>query len=506
MAQPGDLIAGKYRIVQLLGQGGMGAVYAATHMLTGKRVALKWLLPELATNVEIVQRFLREAQAAARVEHPNVVDVYDVGNDGGAHFLVMEFLDGESLGAAVERQALTAAQVLQVVIPALEGVGAAHRVGVIHRDIKPDNIFLCRDANGFVRNVKVLDFGISKLSEAAHPLGNLTQTGATMGTPHYMAPEQLRGSKEIDGRADIYSFGVILYETLTGRKPFEADTFGGLAMAVVSQTPPPPRALNAQIAPVLEQAVLKAIARDKVDRFATTAELVAAIRPFAATAPISPHAGAQAQERAPSVVFPSADHPVVQSVPKVTATPAATSFHAASRGLRKPMLWAAVAAGLLAATFVVAWLTRAANHAPAAAVEARSSVAPPAAAAHASQVDPVNRPPTAATPAQAPDSKPIAPASDKPHSDVAQSPGDTAANTASAPVASENASAQAKSESRAKKRVARGSSAPPLDTSRAHPSSSSSAPAGLSPPPSQPATRKLSPAVERVGDVTPDEF
>ena len=281
MPKAGDEIADKYRIEQLIGVGGMGAVFSARHLLTGKRIALKWMLPELAKDLDAVHRFLREAHAAGRISHPNVVDVYDVGRHGESYFLVMEFLQGEPLTSALARRDLTPPEVLSLLLPAMRGVGAAHRRGVVHRDLKPDNIFLAYEEDGVRRDAKVLDFGISKLSSDDQQVNlRLTKTGAVVGTPYYMAPEQIRGSQQLDQRADVYAFGVILYEALTGRVPFEADTYGALVLEVATGTPKTPLELVPALPPELSLIVLRAMARDMNDRYASMENLVAALEPF----------------------------------------------------------------------------------------------------------------------------------------------------------------------------------------------------------------------------------
>lgn len=282
MPQIGDVVADKYEIVKLIGEGGMGSVFMASHKLTGKQVALKWMLPELAKNDDAVQRFMREAQAAGRISHPNVVDIYDVGQHESSYFLVMEYLVGETLTAALERQTLAASEVVDIIVPCLRGVAAAHKNGVVHRDIKPDNIFLCHSEEGAYLYPKVLDFGISKLSGSDSQLNpRLTRTGAVMGTPYYMSPEQVRGSHEVDGRCDVYAFGVILYEALTGQVPFDADTYSALVLEIATGTPRDPRELKPELPDLLAEAVLKAMAREPGDRFEDIRSFAEALAPFA---------------------------------------------------------------------------------------------------------------------------------------------------------------------------------------------------------------------------------
>jgi serine/threonine-protein kinase len=277
MPKTGDLVAAKYRIEQLIGVGGMGAVFSATHQYTGKRVALKWMLPELAQDEDAVQRFMREARAAGRISHPNVVDVYDVGQHADSYFLVMEYLQGEPLTSALARRDLTPTEVLTLLLPAMRGVAAAHRQGVVHRDLKPDNIFLAYEQDGVRREAKVLDFGISKLSADDQPSMHLTRTGAVIGTPYYMSPEQIRGTGEIDRRVDIYALGVILYESLSGQVPFMAETYGALVLEIATGTPTPLTDLVANLPVELSRIVSRAMARNVAERYPTMEDLIAAL-------------------------------------------------------------------------------------------------------------------------------------------------------------------------------------------------------------------------------------
>jgi tRNA A-37 threonylcarbamoyl transferase component Bud32 len=280
----GSVIADKYRVEELIARGGMGAVYMATHLVSGKRVALKWMLPALGQMPGAKERFVREACATARIEHPNVIDIYDVGNDRGSVYLVMELLRGETLAEYLQRTPQVAPEeAVTLLMPALRGVAAAHSHHVIHRDLKPDNIFLCRSVDGEPREPRVLDFGISKITSTEGPRNlELTSSGAVMGTPYYMSPEQVRGAKDVDERGDVYAFGVILYEMLSGQRPFDAETYNQLILKIATENPAPLLELQPQLDRRLAAVVEKAMAREPSARFACIEDLAVALEPFAA--------------------------------------------------------------------------------------------------------------------------------------------------------------------------------------------------------------------------------
>lgn len=283
----GKLLGETYQIVRIVGEGGMGRVYEARHLrLKERRFAVKTLHADLAKNQEIVARFLREAESASSLSHPNVVDVFDVHHlPDGTPYFVGEFLDGEELAEYVTRsgplEPRMAAAVGRQICRALT---AAHARGIVHRDMKPENVFVLKSsidalASGEVHavTVKVLDFGISKAggSEREH----LTRTGVIMGTPSFMAPEQARG-KVVDLRADVYSTGAVLYYALTGKRPFDSDDPTSTISMVLTQDPPRPRSIDPRIPENLELIVQKAMAKEARDRFQTMAELEKALAAF----------------------------------------------------------------------------------------------------------------------------------------------------------------------------------------------------------------------------------
>jgi class 3 adenylate cyclase len=277
LPKPGDVLEGKVEILRMLGKGGMGAVFEARHRGTGRRVAVKVMRAEIGMDPIECSRFLQEALACGRVHHPNVVDILDASTANGRPYLVMELLEGESLGSRIASAgALSVTEVLDLMAQALAGVAAAHAAGIVHRDLKPDNIFLSRAPTGAMV-VKVLDFGISKLADvdsfAATAL-SLTQAGAVLGTPYYMSPEQVRGVKDIDGRSDVYAAGAVLYHALTGRPPFLADSYNALIAQILLDEPPPLATLRPDLAPSFVAVVERALAKRREDRFATMTELV----------------------------------------------------------------------------------------------------------------------------------------------------------------------------------------------------------------------------------------
>jgi len=279
---PGDVLAGKYVVERVLGEGGMGVVVAATHRQLGQRVAVKFLLAEYCQHPEAVARFLREAQAAVRIQSEHVARTIDVGTlESGAPYMVMEYLSGRDLASELAtRGSLPVEEAVGFVLQACEAIAEAHALGIVHRDLKPANLFLAHRADGSPL-VKVLDFGISKsVSPAAGPM-NLTTTQSVMGSPLYMSPEQLKSTKNVDQRTDVWALGVILYELLTGRTPFQAETVSGLIATVVSESPPPLRGARPDLPAELEAIVLRCLEKDPARRIQHVGTLAMALQPFA---------------------------------------------------------------------------------------------------------------------------------------------------------------------------------------------------------------------------------
>ncbi len=281
--EPG-MTLGRYAIVRKIGVGGMGAVYEATHLDLKKRVAVKTLLPAVAKKPELRARFVREGQAASQIRHPNAVDVSDVGVQDGVAYLVMEYLEGEDLAKVIKREgALPVDRIAEIMLPVMAAVMAAHHEGIVHRDLKPENIYLARTRDGVIVP-KVLDFGISKMADPESEKG-LTGTSALLGTPHYMAPEQVRGAKFVDARTDQYALGVILYESATGRVPFQGENLYAVFQAIVEGLVLPPRTYEPSLPPQFDSLVMRAMATSPDARFATVNALAQELLSFARAQP-----------------------------------------------------------------------------------------------------------------------------------------------------------------------------------------------------------------------------
>ncbi|HEX2689021.1 MAG TPA: serine/threonine-protein kinase [Kofleriaceae bacterium] len=277
IAAIGDVLAGKYRVDKILGIGGMGMVVAATHLELDQRVALKFMLPGSHESPETSARFLREARAAGRLNSEHVCRVMDVGRfDDGVPYIVMEYLKGEDLAAILRRRGpLRVSEAVDYILQGIEGIAEAHAHGIIHRDLKPENLFRHkRNDGGSI--IKVLDFGISKIAMAAAA----TKTGDIMGSPAYMAPEQMDSSAKVDHRADVWSLGVVLYQLVAGKPPFHGDTLPLLCMHVVNDEPESMSAVREDLPDGFEAVVMRCLRKEPEDRYGDVGELAQALAPF----------------------------------------------------------------------------------------------------------------------------------------------------------------------------------------------------------------------------------
>jgi serine/threonine-protein kinase len=273
----GKTIGGKYVVRRVLGEGGMGSVFEAEHLTIGRSVAVKVLHPNQARKKDAVRRFHQEARAAGAIGHPNICEVYDLGTlDDGSPYLVMEKLVGETLADRIAAEGgLPFDDVIDILVQVLSGLVAAHEKGIVHRDIKPENVFLTRRV-GCPPLCKLLDFGVSKMigpliGQREEDL-DLTRTGMVMGTPYYMSPEQARGDRNLDARVDLYACGVILYEALTGRRPFTAANYNALLLQILSNSPRPARELRPALPTGFDAVLEMALARNREDRYRTATD------------------------------------------------------------------------------------------------------------------------------------------------------------------------------------------------------------------------------------------
>jgi serine/threonine-protein kinase len=362
----GDILAGKYRVERVLGIGGMGVVVAAHHIHLDEKVALKFLLPEALGNYEAVARFAREARAAVKIKSEHVARVIDVGHlENGAPYMVMEYLEGTDLAAWLEeRGVMLPEQAVEFVLQACEAIAEAHVLGIVHRDLKPANLFCIRRADGRL-SVKVLDFGISKITAKQGGTRrdvSTTRANALVGSPLYMSPEQMQTSKRVDARTDIWSLGIILFELLSGRVPFEGEVVTDLAIKIAMAVPLSLRDLRPEVPVGLERVVLRCLEKEPRRRFQNVGDLATALGNF------GPKRAKVSVERILGVMqaaLASGEPPSRSSEIGRTRAPVGPTGTVASWGKtggwtskRNVLLGVSVVAGLVAAVACIALFTR----------------------------------------------------------------------------------------------------------------------------------------------------
>jgi serine/threonine protein kinase len=406
----GEVLADKYRIDRVLGRGGMGVVLGAHHLHLDERVAIKFLLPELAHDASLVARFLREGRASIKIRSEHVVRVLDVSTmPGGTPYMVLEYLDGSDLGELLAKKGkLPIETATDYLLQSLEALAEAHALGMVHRDLKPSNLFLVHRVDGSAC-VKVLDFGITKVSSTEANLG-MTKTNAVMGSPHYMSPEQMRSTRTVDARADIWALGIILHELLSGSPPFEGTTMPELLVKILQDEPPPLQQVRPDAPRALEQVVSRCLKKDPNERYGDVAELATALAAFGSPAArasadcvarvlASRGEGAAAGGRLTSGSSGSTEPP------KKRTPPTAGAWASTGKSTRSPTRTVATAGGGLALCAIVAallLLTRGSRstHDPLSSPVAASPPATTAAAAiSAVATPPPPAPPTPSAPA-----------------------------------------------------------------------------------------------------------
>ncbi len=327
MVQVGELINQKYRLLRLIGEGGMGSVYEARHELLGTHVALKFLHPEIAHQYSLKERFLQEARVSATVLSPHIVRVSDVDTSGDAAYLVMELLSGHSLQALLEHDSrLSVSQAVQYTLQILQGLQHAHDRGVVHRDLKPDNVFITPAEPTPL--IKLLDFGIAKLRQSEEYQMTLTRPGSVMGTPEYMAPEQAYSADLVDARSDLYAVGVMLFQMLSGRRPAEGDSPQAIAHQVLTGQVLRLGQLCPELPHALIAAVERATAANPNDRWESAVAMLEALRPFA-------HSRAYLEPVGPGATVPIAAFAAVYKTP-VLQSPDAASAPATPYAVSEP--------------------------------------------------------------------------------------------------------------------------------------------------------------------------
>jgi serine/threonine-protein kinase len=327
--QPGEVLAGKFRVERILGAGGMGVVVSAMHLELDERVAVKFLLPQSIQGPEAAARFVREARNAVKIKGEHVARIIDVGRlENGAPYMVMEYLEGNDLSAQLEKGPIAIEDAVDYVVQACDAMAEAHALGIVHRDLKPANLFLTKRSDGSAI-IKVLDFGISKANVPDTKDAGLTKTSAVMGSPYYMSPEQMKSSRDVDSRTDVWSLGVILFELLSGRPPFQGDTLPELLSAIMLDVPPALQTLRPDVPPALAAVLVQVLQKDRTQRYRNVGELAAALSPFAP---------ARSRYTLDRIIKMTGQH--AAPVPAPVSGDATVSLAGASVGARTASAWA----------------------------------------------------------------------------------------------------------------------------------------------------------------------
>jgi serine/threonine protein kinase len=369
--EPADELIGRtigsYRVDRQLGKGGMGAVYLGVHPVIGSKVAIKFLHAQYKSDAKIVDRFYNEARAVNVIGHDNILKILDLSSTSdGLHYFVMEYLHGRSLQDLLNDGPLPLEVVGPILLQVCDALEAAHRKGIVHRDLKPDNVYLI-SLNGKKNFVKVVDFGIARVTNDDGVSSGNTVTGMVMGTPAYMSPEQGSGAtKQIDGRSDVYSLGIVMYQLATGELPFRGANFGEILVGHLQTAPPPPHQLNPDVPAAYEEIILRCLSKLQDDRYNSMRDLKAALSNcmdelgIDKGLPLDDGAGAEQGDTIPEQRTPARiskppsrpSNPAVRSKPRVSQPP--TQLHVPSKGRAK---WvAALAGGAVAAAAVVAFV------------------------------------------------------------------------------------------------------------------------------------------------------
>jgi serine/threonine-protein kinase len=413
----GDIVAGKYQVEKILGKGGMGVVVAARHTSLRQHVAVKFLLPKAMTLPGAAERFLREARSAVAIKSEHVARVIDVGElESGAPYMVMEHLSGTDFGQVLKaRGTLPVREAVDFLLQAFEAIAEAHALGIIHRDLKPGNLFLTTRADGSPL-VKVLDFGLSKAIKPGEDEHSLTAPDVIVGSPHYMSPEQLRSLKQVDARTDVWALGVILYQLLSGRRPFESDSLVGTCARIAAEPPTPLRERKPDVPPELEAIIVRCLEKDREKRVQSVADLARLLAPYGSErAPISVERIVRVLEGERASVsgistLQLSDKDIVAQDP----TAAASAWgKTGERVKRAPKTTAVTVGAVLAFAVAILLLLRSGSQAPPAATNVEpAALAVPTSAPTAVQapantaVEPTSAPSAAAIASSAPEATP----------------------------------------------------------------------------------------------------